>query len=67
MTSKEIKSSLCIGGDLKRGKTAGRKKAVNRKHGKYRKNSVEMKGKERARYEARENKLSISSARKESL
>lgn len=46
MTSKEIKSSLCIGGDLKRGKTAGRKKAVNRKHGKNRKNSVERKGKE---------------------
>ena len=46
MTSKEIKSSFCIGGDLKRGKTAGRKKAVNRKHGKNRKNSVERKGKE---------------------
>ena len=46
MTSKEIKSSLCIGGDLKRRKTAGRKKAVNRKHGKNRKNSVERKGKE---------------------
>lgn len=53
MTSKEIKSSLRIDGDLKRGKTAGRKKAVNRKHRKKSEELSRKEGKGRARYEAR--------------